>query len=55
MLTNTGRFTLILGVQVVPVYSYIEPTTYYCIMRVAVKNPALPVYKTHYYASLKVQ
>ena len=25
--TTTGKFTLILGVQVVSVYSYIEPTT----------------------------
>ena len=30
--TNTGEFTLILGVQVVSVYSYdIEPATDYCI------------------------
>ena len=27
--TNTGEFTLILGVQVVSVYSYIEHTTDY--------------------------
>ena len=38
MKTNIGRFTLILGEQVVPVYSYIEPITDYYIMRVAVKN-----------------
>ena len=31
MLTNTDKFTLILGVQVVSVYSYIEPTTDYNI------------------------
>ena len=31
MLTNTGKFTLILGVQVVLVYSYSEPTADYCI------------------------
>ena len=29
--TNTGEFTLILGVQVVSVYCYIEPITDYCI------------------------
>ena len=29
--TLASEFTLILGVQVVPVYSYIEPTTDYCI------------------------
>ena len=28
---KTGEFTLILGVQIVLVYSYIEPTTDYCI------------------------
>ena len=32
--TNTGKFTLILGVQIVSVYSYIEPTTNYCIYTV---------------------
>ena len=31
METNTGKFALIWGVQVVSIYSYIEPTTYYCI------------------------
>ena len=29
--TNTGEFILILGVQVLSIYSYIEPTTAYCI------------------------
>ena len=28
---NTGEFNLNLGVQVVSLYSYIEPTTDYCI------------------------
>ena len=41
------KFTLILGVQVASVYSYIEPTT-----RVAVKSHALPVYKKNRLASL---
>ena len=49
VVNNTGEFTLILGLQVVSVYSCIEPTTYYCM---AVNSHALPVYKKHRIASL---
>ena len=42
-----------MGVQVVSVYSYIEPTTDYCMhMRVAVNNHTLPFYKKNRVASL---
>ena len=41
--TNTGEFTLILGMQVVSVYSYNEPMTYVFLhLRVAVNNHVLP-------------
>ena len=43
---------MILGVQVVSVYSYIESTTDYCIMRVAMNSHALPTYKKNRIASL---
>ena len=53
--TSTGGITLILGVQVVSVYSYFEPTTDYCIMCMIVKSHALPnvpVYKKNRIALL---
>ena len=55
MITNTGKFTLILGMRVVLVYSYSEPTTDYCICKaycIAVKNHALPVFKKNRIALL---
>ena len=33
LLTNTGEFALLLGIQVASVYSYNEPTTEYCTCR----------------------
>ena len=49
-----------MDVQVVSVYSYIESTTDYCIMRLAVNSHALyylfirKLESPHYYASLKL-
>ena len=49
---------MILGVQVVSIYSYIEPTTVAAYVVTSHALPTVPVYKKkelpHYYASLKL-
>ena len=56
--TNIGNFTVILGVQVVSVYSYIEPTTNYCIcawQRIVMLYLLIrKIEFSHFYASLKL-